>query len=80
MKIAGYIIHNEVLEWGAFEPKTVRSIVHRQCAWNADMLYPEDEMDLQKIPMEQAALYACSGCGKLLSEPAWFAFQAERIS
>ncbi len=77
MKIAGYIIHTEVLEWGAFEPKTMRSIVHRQCAWNNDMLY--EEMDMQKIPLEQATRYACSCCGKWLSEPAYFTFQAERI-
>ena len=81
MKIAGYTLEFEYFEWGGFDYKTTGPLtVHRQCAWNHEMLgNDEDMISMVKIPLEQAALYACSACGKMLSEPAWFAFQAERI-
>ena len=79
MKIAGYTLTFEYFEYGGFEPKAHTTTVHRQCAWNHEMLSGEDEIEMVKIPVEQAEQHTCEICKKKLSEPAWFAFQAERI-
>ena len=79
MKIAGYMLTFEYLEWGGFEPKVDTAIVHRQCAWNYQMLGSDNEREMVKILVEQAEQHTCEICEKKLSEPAYFAFQTERI-
>jgi len=79
MRIAGYTLTFEYLEWGGFEPKRDTATVHRQCAWNYQMLGSDNEVAMIKIPIEQAKQHICEVCGKSLSEPAYFTFQAERI-
>lgn len=85
MKIAGYILEFYIDQgdaWvNAVDPKTTGPItVHRQCAWNHDMLGTDEEITMEKIPVEQADKYTCQLCGLKLSEQVYFAFQAERIA
>lgn len=78
MKIAGYTITYEYIEWGRYDPTQHTSTVHCQCAWNYEMLGSDDEISMVKIPVEQAGQHTCEICEKKLSEPARFAFQVER--
>lgn len=80
MKIAGYQITYEYTEWGRYDPTQHTSTVHRQCAWNHEMLGDEDEIAMVKIPIEQAEQYTCDICKKKLSEPAHFAFEKREDS
>jgi len=84
MKIAGYILDFEIDRgdaWlNAVDPQTTGpTSVHRQCAWNHDLLRSSECVRMEKIPMAEAEQHVCSLCGRIVAAPAYFSFEAVTI-
>lgn len=82
-KIAGYILDQFIDqgdEWlNAVDRKmTGPFTMHRQCAWNDEVLHNLGEVEiLSTVSLEEASHQVCSLCREPLSHPAYFHFEAE---
>lgn len=82
--IAGYHLTHSIDRgdaWlNAVDPLEITSTVHKECAWNFEMLN-EDLEELKRISFEEATNQSleCGLCMKPLTVKQYYSFQAEYI-
>ena len=84
MLIAGYVATVQIDQgdaWvNAVDPQEFTVTAHKECAWNEELLrIDSDTTDLKPIQPDEAQGLICDICHKLLTEKAYFDFQAVRI-
>ena len=81
--IVGYRITSSIDrgdEWlNAVDPKSVTSTLHKECAWDLDMLniHNSDVEELERINSDAARGLICDFCNQPLTSKQYFSFQKE---
>ena len=81
--IAGYHITARIDRGDAWlnsvDPKSHSCTLHKECAWNLDVLGDPDILQLDKISLEAANGQVCDFCKQPLTSKMYYAFQASYI-